>query len=79
MAKRRAAFLLKQQRKAEEARIRKQQQEVESEVKRDEARYVFTHSNNMDKGLSKVDIGVYRIVYLSHTEVELNLFPFFKA
>ncbi|XP_042251571.1 calmodulin-regulated spectrin-associated protein 1-B-like isoform X2 [Thunnus maccoyii] len=38
MAKRRAAFLLKQQRKAEEARVRKQQQEVESELKRDEAR-----------------------------------------
>ncbi|KAM4634070.1 calmodulin-regulated spectrin-associated protein 1a [Polymixia lowei] len=38
MAKRRAAFLLKQQRKAEEARLRKQQQEVESEVKRDETR-----------------------------------------
>lgn len=40
MAKRRNAFLLKQQRKAEEARLRKQHQEVESEVKRDEARYV---------------------------------------
>ena len=39
MAKRRAAFLLKQQRKAQEARLRKQQQEVESEVKRDETRY----------------------------------------
>ncbi|XP_073334202.1 calmodulin-regulated spectrin-associated protein 1a [Pagrus major] len=38
MAKRRAAFLLKQQRKAEETRLRKQQQEVESELKRDEAR-----------------------------------------
>ncbi|XP_006796822.1 calmodulin-regulated spectrin-associated protein 1a isoform X3 [Neolamprologus brichardi] len=38
MAKRRTAFLLKQQRKAEEARIRKLQQEVESELKRDEAR-----------------------------------------
>lgn len=41
MAKRRAAFLLKQQRKAEEARHRKQQQEAESEIKRDEARYVL--------------------------------------
>lgn len=40
MAKRRAAFLLKQQRKAEEIRLRKQQQEAESELKRDEARYV---------------------------------------
>lgn len=39
LAKKRAAFLLKQQRKAEEARIRKQQLEVESELKRDEARY----------------------------------------
>nr|XP_020476829.1 calmodulin-regulated spectrin-associated protein 1-B-like isoform X3 [Monopterus albus] len=38
MAKRRAAFLLKQQRKAEEARLRKQQQEAETELKRDEAR-----------------------------------------
>ncbi|XP_055010146.1 calmodulin-regulated spectrin-associated protein 1a [Boleophthalmus pectinirostris] len=38
MAKRRAAFLIKQQRKAEEAKLRKQQQEVESELKRDEAR-----------------------------------------
>lgn len=40
MAKRRAAFLLKQQRKAEEIRLRKQQLEAESELKRDEARYV---------------------------------------
>lgn len=40
MAKRRAAFLLKQQRKAEETRLRKQQQEAESELKRDEARCV---------------------------------------
>lgn len=40
MAKRRAAFLLKQQRKAEETRLRKQQLEAESELKRDEARYV---------------------------------------
>ncbi|XP_046697687.1 calmodulin-regulated spectrin-associated protein 1-B isoform X1 [Silurus meridionalis] len=38
MAKKRAAFLLKQQKKAEEARLRKQQLEVEIEVKRDEAR-----------------------------------------
>lgn len=38
MAKRRAAFLLKQQRKAEEARLRKLQQEADSELKRDEAR-----------------------------------------
>ncbi|XP_029300555.1 calmodulin-regulated spectrin-associated protein 1-B-like isoform X2 [Cottoperca gobio] len=38
MAKRRAAFLHKQQRKAEEARVRKLQQEVESELKRDETR-----------------------------------------
>lgn len=42
MAKRRAAFLLKQQRKAEETRLRKQQQEVESELKRDESRFVFS-------------------------------------
>lgn len=39
MAKKRAAFLLKQQKKAEEARLRKQQLEAESEIKRDEARY----------------------------------------
>ncbi|XP_036386002.1 calmodulin-regulated spectrin-associated protein 1-B-like isoform X1 [Megalops cyprinoides] len=38
LAKKRAAFLLKQQRKAEEARLRKQQLEVEIEMKRDEAR-----------------------------------------
>ncbi|KAK2872306.1 hypothetical protein Q8A67_022203 [Cirrhinus molitorella] len=38
LAKKRAAFLLKQQRKAEEARIRKQHLEAESELKRDEAR-----------------------------------------
>nr|XP_055036521.1 calmodulin-regulated spectrin-associated protein 1-B-like isoform X2 [Misgurnus anguillicaudatus] len=38
LAKKRAAFLLKQQRKAEEARKRKEQLEVESELKRDEAR-----------------------------------------
>lgn len=42
MAKKRAAFLLKQQRKAEEARLRKQQLEAESELKRDEARYFPT-------------------------------------
>uniref|UniRef100_A0A8C5N531 Calmodulin regulated spectrin associated protein 1 n=1 Tax=Leptobrachium leishanense TaxID=445787 RepID=A0A8C5N531_9ANUR len=38
LAKKRAAFLLKQQRKAEEARLRKQQLETEVELKRDEAR-----------------------------------------
>lgn len=38
-AKKRAVFLLKQQRKAEEAQLRKQQLEAESELKRDEARY----------------------------------------
>lgn len=38
LAKKRAAFLLKQQRKAEEARMRKQQLEAEVELKRDEAR-----------------------------------------
>nr|XP_005987438.1 PREDICTED: calmodulin-regulated spectrin-associated protein 1 isoform X3 [Latimeria chalumnae] len=38
LAKKRAAFLLKQQRKAEEARLRKQQMEAEIEQKRDEAR-----------------------------------------
>ncbi|XP_053551713.1 calmodulin-regulated spectrin-associated protein 1 [Bombina bombina] len=38
LAKKRAAFLLKQQRKAEEARIRKQVLEAEIEQKRDEAR-----------------------------------------
>lgn len=39
LAKKRAAFLLKQQRKAEETRKRKEQLEAESELKRDEARY----------------------------------------
>lgn len=57
MAKRRAAFLLKQQRKAEESRLRKQQQEAESELKRDEARFVFiphTHKSIAGtRGLSK--------------------------
>ncbi|KAM3867958.1 calmodulin-regulated spectrin-associated protein 1-B [Diretmus argenteus] len=38
LAKKRAAFLLKQQKKAEEARLRKYQLEAESELKRDEAR-----------------------------------------
>ncbi|XP_078082406.1 calmodulin-regulated spectrin-associated protein 1-B isoform X2 [Mustelus asterias] len=38
LAKKRAAFLLKQQRKAEEARIRRQQLDAEIEQKRDEAR-----------------------------------------
>ncbi|XP_051923649.1 calmodulin-regulated spectrin-associated protein 1-B-like isoform X3 [Hippocampus zosterae] len=38
LAKKRAAFLLKQQKKAEEARLRKQQLEAETELKRDEAR-----------------------------------------
>ncbi|XP_063791927.1 calmodulin-regulated spectrin-associated protein 1 isoform X2 [Pseudophryne corroboree] len=38
LAKKRAAFLLKQQKKAEEARLRKQQLEAEVEMKRDEAR-----------------------------------------
>lgn len=38
LAKKRAAFLLKQQRKAEEARARKQQLEAEVELRRDEAR-----------------------------------------
>uniref|UniRef100_A0A4W3GD38 Calmodulin regulated spectrin-associated protein 1a n=1 Tax=Callorhinchus milii TaxID=7868 RepID=A0A4W3GD38_CALMI len=38
LAKKRAAFLLKQQRKAEEARLRRQQLEAEIEQKRDEAR-----------------------------------------
>lgn len=40
LAKKRAAFLLKQQRKAEEARVRKLQLEAEVELKRDEARWV---------------------------------------
>lgn len=49
MAKRRAAFLLKQQRKAEETRLRKQQQEAESELKRDEARFVSTQTHTHRK------------------------------
>lgn len=39
LAKKKAAFLLKQQKKAAEARLRRQQLEAESELKRDEARY----------------------------------------
>jgi len=42
MAKRRAAFLLKLERKAEEARLRKQQQEADNELKRDEARSLLS-------------------------------------
>uniref|UniRef100_A0AAV2MR89 Calmodulin-regulated spectrin-associated protein 1 n=1 Tax=Knipowitschia caucasica TaxID=637954 RepID=A0AAV2MR89_KNICA len=38
LAKKRAAFLLKQQKKAKEAQLRKQQLEAESELKRDETR-----------------------------------------
>ncbi|XP_078282411.1 calmodulin-regulated spectrin-associated protein 1-B isoform X3 [Rhinoraja longicauda] len=38
LAKKRAAFLLKQQRKAEEVRLRRQQLDAEIELKRDEAR-----------------------------------------
>ncbi|XP_028829009.1 calmodulin-regulated spectrin-associated protein 1-B-like isoform X2 [Denticeps clupeoides] len=38
LARKRSAFLLKQQRKAEETRLRKLQLEAESEIKRDEAR-----------------------------------------
>lgn len=38
LAKKRAAFLLKLQKNAEEARLRKFQLEAESELKRDEAR-----------------------------------------
>ena len=38
LAKKRAAFLLKQQKKAEGARLRKYQLETESELKREEAR-----------------------------------------
>lgn len=38
LAKKRAAFLLKQQRKAEEARLRRQQLDAEIEQKREEAR-----------------------------------------
>lgn len=61
MAKRRAAFLLKQQRKAEEARLRKLQQEAESELKRDEARWVWTwnHMLRNDKEWSKAWVGIW--------------------
>lgn len=56
MAKRRAAFLLKQQRKAEEARLRKLQQEAESEIKRDEARYVLAkiQTQKVQKGPTNI-------------------------
>lgn len=42
LAKKKAAFLLKQQKKAQEARLRKQQLEAESELKREEARYLIS-------------------------------------
>lgn len=51
LAKKRAAFLLKQQKKAEEARVRKQQLEAESELKRDEVRWVPPGSGNINAGL----------------------------
>lgn len=46
LAKKKAAFLLKQQKKAEEARLRRQQLEAESELKRDEARYPVVQTQN---------------------------------
>lgn len=55
MAKRRAAFLLKQQRKAEETRLRKQQLEAESELKRDEARYACHLSPGIREKVGVVD------------------------
>lgn len=51
LAKKRAAFLLKQQRKAEEARVRKHQLEAESELKRDEVRWVPRGNGNVRTGL----------------------------
>lgn len=48
LAKKRAAFLLKQQKKAEEARLRKQQLEAESELKRDEARCLILPTSALD-------------------------------
>lgn len=47
LAKKRAAFLLKQQRKAEEARIRKLLLEHETEQKRDEARCTPTLTSHI--------------------------------
>lgn len=47
LAKKKAAFLLKQQKKAEEARLRRQQLEAESELKRDEARYAVASTPNL--------------------------------
>lgn len=46
LAKKKAAFLLKQQKKAEEARLRRQQLEAESELKRDETRYPDVWTQN---------------------------------
>lgn len=66
MAKRRAAFLLKQQRKAEEARLRKQQQEAESELKRDEARYIFTQTHQTHTTCLR---SVHKGIFLSHSEI----------
>lgn len=67
MAKRRAAFLLKQQKKAEEARMRKQQLEAESELKRDEARYVLVHTQTLH-------LKVFRLLMNKSCLGEVNIF-----
>lgn len=74
MAKRRAAFLLKQQRKAEETRLRKQQLEAESELKRDEARYIFsTHSHRLLKSKDK------ELQRSSYILPVINVLPIFQG
>ncbi|KAG7272784.1 hypothetical protein CRUP_017838 [Coryphaenoides rupestris] len=70
MAKRRAAFLLKQERKAEEARLRKQQQEAENELKRDEAR-LKAEEDRVRKEEEKVRRELIKQEYLQRKRQEL--------
>ncbi|CAL8278557.1 unnamed protein product [Merluccius merluccius] len=70
MAKRRAAFLLKQERKAEEARLRKQQQEAENELKRDEAR-LKAEEDRVRKEEEKIRRELIKQEYLQRKRQEL--------
>ncbi|CAL8318259.1 unnamed protein product [Lota lota] len=70
MAKRRAAFLLKQERKAEEARLRKQQQEAENELKRDEAR-LKAEEDRVRKEEEKIRRELIKQEYLQRKQQEL--------
>ncbi|XP_030198074.1 calmodulin-regulated spectrin-associated protein 1a isoform X1 [Gadus morhua] len=70
MAKRRAAFLLKQQRKAEESRLRKQTQEAENELKRDEAR-LKAEEDRVRKEEEKIRRELIKQEYLQRKQQEL--------